>query len=103
MTLYGMFGKLTARSGQRDALVDILLENAHAMADVGARVYIVNTGPAEPDAVWVYEVWDGKQAHDDSLKLDSVRSAIQRAVPLLAAPPESIELVPIAGAGLERN
>src|SRR5687768_17402496 len=100
MTLYGMFGKLTARPGQRDALLAILLENARRMGEVGAHVYIVGTAPDDPDAVWATEVWESKEAHEASLKLDSVRSAIQRALPLLAGPPEGTEFTPIDGAGL---
>jgi quinol monooxygenase YgiN len=103
MALYGMFGKLTAQPGRRDALVGILLENARRMAEVGAQVYIVNTTPNDPDVVWIVDIWDSKEAHDASLRLDHVRSAITRAMPLLAKAPDGIELTPIDGAGLRER
>jgi hypothetical protein len=38
--------------------------------------------------------------HDASLNLPGAAEAIQRALPLLASPPERIDVVPVGGKGL---
>lgn len=98
-----MFGKLTAKPGYRDALLSILLEASHDVAQVeGCRLYVVNTSPDEPDGVYIYEAWDTAKAHAASLELDETRAAIHRAMPLLAGPPENgITLTPVGGLGLD--
>lgn len=98
-----MFGKLTAKPGYRDALLSILIEASHAVAQVeGCRLYVVNTSPDDADGVWIYEAWDTEQAHAASLELDETHAAIQRAMPLLAHPPENgITLTPVGGLGLD--
>jgi quinol monooxygenase YgiN len=75
--MYGLFGDLRAIPGQRDALVAILLENTTEMPDCNSD--IVAQDPADDVAVWVSELWTRQQAHQDSLKLPGVISAISKA------------------------
>ena len=97
MDRFGMYGKVVAKEGQRDALVKLLLEGPNDMQ--GCEIYIVNVSPSEPDAIWVTEVWRTEADHDGSLKLDSVKARIARARPLIAGF-ESIRLIPVGGKGL---
>lgn len=101
--MFGMFGKLTAKPGHQGALLEILLEASRGVAQLeGCRLYVVNTSPDDPDSVWVYEAWDTQQAHASALALDQTHAAIQRAMPLLAGPPDGgITLTPIGGLGLD--
>lgn len=101
--MFGIFGRLTARPGHRDALVSILLEASHGVAQIdGCRMYVVNTSPEDPDSVWVYEVWDNEEAHAASLRREETRAAITRAMPLLAGPPDGgTMLTPVGGLGLD--
>ena len=97
----GLYVKCTARPDQRDALVDQLLGAARLIdAAPGCELYLVNTSPAEPDTGWVTEVWSSIEAHDASLSVAGVREAIRRALPLLAGPPERIDVVPVGGKGI---
>lgn len=101
MTSYGLCGKIVAADGQGDALAGHLLDAAAALAGVAScRLYLVNRDPAEPDAVWVVEVWDTADAHRASLELDAVQQLIARARPIIAAMGERLELQPIGGKGL---
>lgn len=51
--------------------------------------------------MWVTEVWDSKEAHDNSLQDEEVRSLISKAMPLLDGEPErGFELDVIGGVGL---
>jgi len=100
MSTFGLYGKITAQPGQRDALVAGLLEAAALMQHVpGCELYIVNVSPTDTDAVWVTEVWSSASAHQASLTQDEIKALIKRTMPLIAGG-ERIEIVPIGGKGL---
>jgi len=69
--MYGLIGKINTNSGQRDALIAILLEGTDKMP--GCLSYIVAKDPADENAIWITEVWDSKTSHEASLKLPSVQ------------------------------
>ena len=96
--MYGLIAKLTSTPGQRDALQAILLENEGGMP--GCLSYIVAQDPADPDALWVTEVWDTQESHAASLKLPSVQQAIARGRPLIAGFSNRVVTAPIGGIGL---
>jgi quinol monooxygenase YgiN len=99
MDRYGMCGKIVAKEGQRDALVEILLE-ASRIPMRGCEVYIVCKSPTEADAIWVMEVWQSEADHQASFQLDSVKELITRARSVMAGGTESIRMVPVGGMGL---
>ena len=96
--MYGLIGKMTAVAGQRDALAGILLESTGAMP--GCFSYVIAGDPAEPDALWITEVWDNAASHKASLGLPAVQAAIARAKPLIAGFSNRVETVPLGGYGL---
>jgi quinol monooxygenase YgiN len=96
--MYGVIGKLRAVAGQRDALVAILLDGSADMP--GCRSYVVAKDPADPDGIWVTEVWDSQASHQASLALPSVRAAIARGRPLIAGFAQRFETTPVGGHGL---
>ena len=53
--MYGLIGKIKATSGQREALISILLEGVAGMPD--CLSYVVAQDPTDQDAIWVTEVW----------------------------------------------
>ncbi len=102
MASYGLHGKLQARAGQGTELASILLEAAQLLsAAAGCQIYLVSLDTADPDAVWITEVWGSEQDHDNALSVDKVRALITRAMPLLAAAPQQgQQLQVIGGKGL---
>ena len=101
MSSVGLYVKFKTQPGQRDAFAEILLGSARRMELLpGCVLYLVNTSPTEPDVVWVTEVWRSMEEHDASLNLPGAAEAIQRAQPLLAGPPERIDVLPVGGKGL---
>jgi quinol monooxygenase YgiN len=101
LPIYAMTGKLIAQSGQRDALVDILKRAANFVSTLdGCRMYIVCEDAANETAVYVFEMWDDKQAHDESLKDERVRGLIAQARPLIGGAPEGAELRVAGGFGI---
>ncbi|MBX3199979.1 MAG: antibiotic biosynthesis monooxygenase [Labilithrix sp.] len=100
--LFGLFGKMTAVEGQRDALAANLLRAADLMkAAPGCLLYVVNTSETEPSAVWVTEIWRDETAHGASLSMPGVRDLINATMPLLASAPEGTRFTPIGGKGLD--
>jgi quinol monooxygenase YgiN len=96
--MYGLIGKMKAVPGQRDALISILLDGVSGMP--GCLSYIVAQDPTDADAIWVTEVWDSQASHKASLSLPSVKEAITRGKPLIAAFDQHIETVPVGGHGI---
>lgn len=96
--MYGLIGKLTAVPGRRDELIEILLDGTREMP--GCLSYVIARDPADGDAIWITEVWDGQASHHASLALPAVQAAIGRGRPFIAAMGERIETQPIGGHGL---
>ena len=96
--MYGLIGQMTTVDGKRDELVAILLAGVSGMP--GCLSYIVATDPADPNAIWITEVWDSKVSHDTSLKLPSVLQAIAKGRPLIAGFAPGTVTTPVGGHGL---
>ncbi|MNI11511.1 Antibiotic biosynthesis monooxygenase [compost metagenome] len=100
MSKFGLYTKFTTHEGQRDSLVEMLLEAASGMESVeGCDLYVVNIPDNEPNSVWVTEIWNDPSAHQASLTLDEARVLIERAKPLIAGI-EQIKLSPLGGKGI---
>jgi quinol monooxygenase YgiN len=101
MPYYGGHGKFTAKPGERDNLLSGLLQAADLMRPVeGCLLYIVSISPSSPDDVLVTEMWTSKEAHDDSLNLESVQALIPQVLPFIAGPSEGVWFEPVGGKGL---
>ena len=96
--MYGLIGKMNAKPGERDALAAILLGGTGSMP--GCLSYIIASDPADPDGLWITEVWDNAESHQASLKLPAVQAAIAKGRPLIAGFSNRVETVPVGGHGL---
>lgn len=98
---YGLQGKLFAQSGKGDELASILVEAAELMKSAkGCHIYVVGQQVDEKDTICISEVWDSKEAHDESLNLPGVKELIGKAMPILEGQPESFEVDIIGGQGI---
>lgn len=80
--------KLTARPGQRDALVAVLRRGAEALKAPGCDLHVC-LSQDHPDAVWVTQVWTSPEADRASLGL---KRALAAAMPLLTDQTNQAEL-----------
>ena len=96
--MYGLVGKMSTVPGQRDTLADILLEGLVGMP--GCLSYVVAQDPADPNLLWITEVWNSLEAHAASLSLPSVQGAIVKGRPLIAGMERVAETTPVGGHGL---
>lgn len=98
MSKYFLHGKLTAVQGKGDQLSEILLKASKLVSDApGCHIYLIGKDENDQDTVWITEVWDSKEDHDNSLKLESVRALIAKALPLLDGPPQKGQELEILG------
>ena len=99
--MYGMHVRFTAAPGRADELEAILLQAAEELrADEACRLYMISRSPADAETIWVTEAWTSRDAHAASLEDPAARVLIDRALPLMAGPPEADELRPSGGKGL---
>ena len=91
---YGLIGQMLAQPGQRAALIAILADGTTRMP--GNMAYLIGEDAANPDAIWIVELWDSKDAHAASLQLPEVRAAIAKGRPLIAGFGTRAEFKPVA-------
>ena len=102
MNKYGLHGKLRATAGNGDQLAAILLKASKLVATApGCHLYLISRDQDDPQAVWVTEVWDSKEDHDNSLNVEGVRELIAQAMPILdGLPQKGQELDVLGGTGI---
>ncbi len=99
--MYGLFGKMRAQPGQREALLAHLLRAASQLDDLaGCYLYVISSDPDDPDGIWVNEVWRSQADHQASLQHAAIQALIAEARPLIAEMPVRIETTPVGGKGL---
>lgn len=102
MNKYGLQGKLKATEGNGDKLASILLDASRLVSTAkGCHLYLVSKDPNDRETVYITEVWESREDHDNSLKVEGVRELISQAMPILAGPPQKgQELEVLGGSGL---
>ena len=100
--MYQLNSSLKAIEGKRDQLADILLEAATLLSELSeCKLYVVSKDNSNPLSIWITEVWDSKEDHDNSLKSDSVKALIGKAFPLIdGMPGKGQELEVLGGHGI---
>jgi len=100
MSEVARYAKATAKSGEGAALAKVMLRVAAELEDApGCLLYIVNRSPAEPDTVWVTELWSSQEDLDAALELERARALIPEVMDLVDGPFERIDLEPLGGVG----
>lgn len=97
---FGMYNRLVAKPGQRDALTAILMRGVDGLRAHGCELYVISHAADDADSVWVTEVWESREAHAASLQLPETREAIAQAMPLLTGEFQSIPLQVVGGLGV---
>jgi quinol monooxygenase YgiN len=99
--MFGLIGKLKTHPGQREMLLDHLLQGAKILREMdGCYSYVISSATDDPDTVWITEVWRSRDDHQASLANEGVRAIITAARPLLATAPDGFEVLPHGGVGL---
>jgi len=98
MNKYGLIVKFKTHQDTRDAFISILLQAARSVQNLkGCHQYTIAKDVANEDIVIVSEIWDTKEEHDNSLKMEGSKEFIAQAMPLLNGRPETTTLEIIDG------
>jgi quinol monooxygenase YgiN len=102
MNKYLLHGKLMAKPGASDELANILMEASKLVSTApGCKLYLISKDYQDANSVFVTEVWDSKEDHDNSLKIEGVRDLIMKAMPILdGQPTKGQELELLGGTGI---
>ena len=94
--------RLPGLPGQRDRVIEILLESGKLFDDNPAcLIYLVSESVDDPDLIWVTDLWTNEQEHARALARPELKPFIDEAIRLLAGPPEQINVRPVGGKGYE--
>ncbi|HEV7689919.1 MAG TPA: putative quinol monooxygenase [Hyphomonadaceae bacterium] len=93
--MFGLIGKMRAQPGKRAELMAAIGGSSGAMP--GCKSYIIAEDIADPDAIWITEVWDDEASHKASLQLPEVKAAIAKGRPLIAGFDMHVTTRPVAG------
>ena len=96
--MYGLINKITAKPGQRDELIRILLEGSTDMP--GCLSYLISKDSKNENGIWITEVWENKESHKSSLSLPSVQEAMSKGRPLIEEFARQTETEVMGGHGL---
>jgi quinol monooxygenase YgiN len=101
MSKVGAFVKLTARDGQRDALIAHLLKSVdQAKSEQETEVWIVSSSPSEPNTVWLTEIYSSQEAQAAHSNSPAAQASLGGAMEFVAGMPEVILISPAGGKGL---
>jgi quinol monooxygenase YgiN len=93
--------KFTAKPGMRDALIDLFRSLVTTVnSEAGTIDWAVHISPIEPDAVWLYEVYQDQAAMDLHNSTEINAQAKVKIGELTTGRPEVFPLIPMAGKGL---
>jgi quinol monooxygenase YgiN/mannose-6-phosphate isomerase-like protein (cupin superfamily) len=99
MASVGRYAKATAKPGRGDELARVMLEGAASLQEVaGCELYVINRDAADPDVMWVTEIWRSQEALDASLEAEGAQGQIARVRELVEGF-ERIEVEPLGGVG----
>jgi quinol monooxygenase YgiN/quercetin dioxygenase-like cupin family protein len=103
MSAVGRYAKAVAKPGKGEELAQKLLEVARALREVpGCQLYVVNRSWADPDVIWVTELWHSQEQLDAALEAPEARERIPEVLELVRDGGfERVDLEPLGGAGYQ--
>ncbi len=96
--MYGIIGQIKATEGNRDKLIEILLNGTREMP--GCKLYAISAATTDDTTIWVTEIWDSEASHQASLSLPVVQAAIAEGRPMIAGFGERHIVAPAGGVGI---
>jgi quinol monooxygenase YgiN len=97
----GMIVKLPAQEGKGEELVAVLAEVVAATAaESGTLQYVCLQDNANPDIVWMYEIYTDQAAIDAHMGGEVFQAAFPKLGKLLGGAPEFNNVTPRVGKGL---
>ena len=96
--MFGLVVKFIIKEGRREDFLRIMSEGIRDMP--GCHSYILAADAADPDGVWVTEIWDTQESHDAGIGLPHIKAATAEAKPLTVRRDLRVVTTPFGGHGL---
>lgn len=93
---HGFHATITARPGQGDALVKLLL-SAQSLQNEDCLVFLVGRSASNSDVVFVTEGWVSQEAHGRFFASPVAQAYIAQLAPLVAGESIYVDEVPVGG------
>ena len=101
LVTYVLLNRLTAKRGERNRVVQNLIESGKLFDENAAcLLYLVAERADDPDHIWVVDLWTSEEEHTKALQAPELQPHVAETVPLLEGMPEQIELHARGGKGL---
>jgi quinol monooxygenase YgiN len=98
---HGIYVRFHALPGRGEELVHRLLTGIDELGPLPAcELCLVNRSPADPDVVYVTEVWASRAEHEAFAGQPQVQAFIAEVHALVAEPPQVTYVLPVGGVGL---
>lgn len=98
--MHALLNRLTARSGQRNRVIELLVESGKAFdGNDACLLYLVTESIDDEDVIWVFDLWTSADEHKQALAQPELKPYIDKAVPMLVGMPEQMGLRLVGGKG----
>jgi quinol monooxygenase YgiN len=95
-TLYGLIVKLTAAPGRRSELI-VFMGGADSHTIPGCLSFIIAEDAADEDSLWITEVWESQERHEESLRSQPIRESLTDADTLIVGFEKIATTLPVQG------
>ena len=94
---FALLNQLTAKPGERDRVVEILLESGKLFdRNPACLLYLVADSAEDPNLIWVVDLWTKEEEHSEALKAPEMRPFVEECMRMLEGMPHQIS-VRVAG------
>jgi quinol monooxygenase YgiN len=95
---FALINKLTAKPGQRDRVLELLVQSGRLFDENPACIlYLVTESRDDESAIWVTDLWTSEEEHAEALRAPALRPFIEETIPLLESMPEQIAVQAVGG------
>lgn len=94
----GVVAHILAKPGQRDALIDAMRP---LVAMKGCIDLVIAKDPANEDGIWLTEIWESKQLHEEAATGEVFTKALANMRPLMISIDQNYKTVPVFGTRLK--
>lgn len=95
---FGLIGHVTAKPGMRDAMIEAL---SPLIGAKGCLNFVIAKDPKTEDGIWLSQVWESKEIHDQIYEDDLFKAVMDKTRPLMVGFDQNNVTVPVVGTGIK--
>jgi quinol monooxygenase YgiN len=96
--MYMLINKITAKPGQREAAINIMLEAGKAFdSNDSCLMYALSADASDENVIWAQDAWTDEQSHQAAMANPTMQESVKAAMPLLEGMPEQFQVDLVGG------